>query len=94
MAEEAIAGARPPYDLILMDMRMPGMDGAEVTRRIRDREAAGPREERCRIVALTASIVGGRERYRETAGFDGFLTKPFTFDQLAAELDPARALAS
>jgi CheY-like chemotaxis protein len=46
------------------------------------------REERIRIVALTASMVGGRERYRETAGFDGFLMKPFSFEALAAELRP------
>ncbi len=85
-AEAALAGARPLYDVILMDMRMPGLDGAEVTRRIREIETATAREERIRIVALTASMVGGRERYRETAGFDGFLLKPFTFEALAAEL--------
>ena len=85
-AEAALAGERPLYDVILMDMRMPGLDGAEVTRRIREIETATAREDRIRIVALTASMVGGRERYRETAGFDGFLLKPFTFDALAAEL--------
>jgi signal transduction histidine kinase/DNA-binding response OmpR family regulator len=85
-AEAALAGERPLYDVILMDMRMPGLDGAEVTRRIREREEATGRDDRIRIVALTASMVGGRERYRETAGFDGFLLKPFTFEALAAEL--------
>jgi CheY-like chemotaxis protein/anti-sigma regulatory factor (Ser/Thr protein kinase) len=85
-AEAALAGEGQTYDVILMDMRMPGMDGAEVTRRIREIEAGSAREDRIRIVALTASMVGGRERYHETAGFDGFLLKPFTFDALAAEL--------
>jgi signal transduction histidine kinase/DNA-binding response OmpR family regulator len=89
-AEAALAGEGPPYDVILMDMRMPGMDGAEVTRRIREREAAAGRDERIRIVALTASMVGERERYSETAGFDGFLLKPFSFEALAAELRPPR----
>jgi signal transduction histidine kinase/CheY-like chemotaxis protein len=85
-AQAALAGERPTYDVILMDMRMPGMDGAEVTRRIREIEAGSAREDRIRIVALTASMVSGRERYHETAGFDGFLLKPFSFDALAAEL--------
>lgn len=89
LAQAALRGERAPYDLVLMDMRMPGMDGMEVTRRVRECEAASGRDDRCRIVALTASIVGQRERYRETAGFDGFLTKPFTLDALAAQLGPA-----
>ena len=88
IAEASLAGHRPPYDVILMDMRMPGLDGAEVTRRIREREAKSDRDERTRIVALTASIVGTRERYRETAGFDGFLLKPFSFEGLAAMVRP------
>lgn len=85
-AEAALAGDREPYDVILMDMRMPGMDGGEVTRRIRELETAMGRDERIRIVALTASIIGERERYSETAGFDGFLLKPFTFEALASTL--------
>ena len=85
LAEASIADETPPFDLVLMDMRMPGLDGAEVTQRIREREAAAGRDERCRIVALTASL-GARERYRETAGFDGFLLKPFTLERLAAWL--------
>ena len=95
LAEASIGGGRPPYDLILMDMRMPGLDGQEVTRRIRERETEAGGDDRARIVALTASILGHRERYRETAGFDGFLAKPFTFEALAAELPdrPAAPLA-
>ena len=94
LAEQGLSGARPPYDLVLMDMRMPGLDGIEVTRRIREREAASGRDERCRIVALTASL-GGRERYDETAGFDGFLAKPFSFEALRALLpSPAGRAAS
>lgn len=91
LAEAAIAEETPPFDLVLMDMRMPGLDGAEVTQRIREREAAAGRDERCRIVALTASL-GARERYRETAGFDGFLLKPFTLERLAAWLPGYEAM--
>jgi signal transduction histidine kinase/DNA-binding response OmpR family regulator len=93
-AEAALTGERPLYDVVLMDMRMPGLDGAEVTRRIREREEAMGRDDRIRIVALTASMVGGRERYSETAGFDGFLLKPFSFEALAAELRPPRRIAA
>jgi CheY-like chemotaxis protein/anti-sigma regulatory factor (Ser/Thr protein kinase) len=85
-AEDALCGRAPAFDLILMDMRMPGRDGFEVTRLIREREAASRGDERCRIVALTASIVGSDGRLRETAGFDGFLSKPFTFAAIAREL--------
>ncbi|NNM71061.1 ATP-binding protein [Enterovirga aerilata] len=93
-AEEALSGARPPYDVILMDLRMPGLDGAEATRRIREIEAATGRDERLRIVALTASMVGERERYSETAGFDGFLLKPFGFEALAEAVRPHRSAAA
>jgi signal transduction histidine kinase/CheY-like chemotaxis protein len=85
-AEDALCGRAPAFDLVLMDMRMPGRDGFEVTRLIREREAASGGDERCRIVALTASIVGSDGRLRETAGFDGFLSKPFTFEAIAKEL--------
>ena len=93
---EALSGTRPHYDLVLMDMRMPGLDGQDVTRRIREREAETGANERLRIVALSASLVGrDRERYRETAGFDGFLLKPVRPDDLARELvGPDRVAAA
>ncbi len=80
---EAIAaweGWRP--DAILMDMRMPEVDGLQATRRIRQREAAEGAERPTRIVALTASAFDhDRETFLE-AGCDQFLGKPFSVDTL------------
>lgn len=74
------ATARRPYDLVLMDLQMPGMDGLAATRALREREA---REGgRLRIVALTANAYAeDRERCR-AAGMDGFLAKPVSLAQL------------
>ncbi|HEY3186951.1 MAG TPA: response regulator, partial [Solirubrobacteraceae bacterium] len=69
-----------PYDLVLMDVRMPDIDGLEATRLIRARErtTAG----RIPIVAMTASAMkGDRERCLE-AGMDGYLAKPLDADEL------------
>ncbi len=66
--------ARTKYDLILMDQRMPGMDGSEALRHIRDAADSASRD--TPIVCLTAdAILGARERYVK-AGFTDYLTKP------------------
>ncbi|MDQ2820627.1 MAG: ATP-binding protein [Pseudomonadota bacterium] len=78
------ACARKQYDLILMDGRMPELDGASATRLIR---AGGPVDAQVRdpgvmIVALTANASGeDRERYL-AAGMDAFLSKPIEEDAL------------
>jgi PAS domain S-box-containing protein len=68
------------YDLVLMDVQMPGMDGVETTAAIRERESNG--EGRLPIVAITAhAMAGDRERFL-AAGMDGYLAKPITAEGL------------
>ena len=65
-------------DIILMDLAMPGSDGLESTRRIR--EDAALRE--VPIIALSAFGTSGFRRAAYDTGFDGYLTKPVDFDRL------------
>jgi len=74
--EQAVARtAARNYDLILMDMQMPVMDGLTATRAIRAAEIAAGRP-RARIVTLTANALPEHRRASDEAGADGFLTKP------------------
>ncbi|EZH78826.1 ATPase [Ectopseudomonas composti] len=82
--------AQQPYDIVLLDWRMPGMDGLEVAQRIR--ESATPHRPPPTVIMITAH---GREvladRYGEAdAPFAGFLTKPVTPRQLVACILQAR----
>ncbi len=75
------------YDVVLMDIRMPVIDGVEATRKIRDR-VAGPQPH---IAAVTASALkGDRDKYIE-AGMDAYLSKPVDIVQLAKVLETAYA---
>jgi PAS domain S-box-containing protein len=77
--------AGTPYDLILMDVHMPVMDGLEAARRIRTKEAEA-NAPRTTIVALTANaFTEDRDACRD-AGMDGFLVKPLDRERLAAAL--------
>jgi signal transduction histidine kinase/CheY-like chemotaxis protein len=82
----AVALARDGWDIILMDVEMPGFDGVEATRRIRaDAQVAGGRH--LPIIAVTANAFADeRERYL-AAGMDGCLVKPFTRLQLIDVLE-------
>ena len=71
------------YDIILMDLQMPEMDGFEATRQIR----ANQNGTSVRIVSLTASLVGDVERQCLEAGMDGHLGKPFKAADLRREID-------
>ena len=64
-----------PFDLLLTDIHMPGMDGIEAARAIRKAEAASGHA-RVPIVALTADAMETGKRACQEAGMDGFLTKP------------------
>jgi PAS domain S-box-containing protein len=76
------------YDLVLMDMHMPEMDGLEATRRIRMLE--GP-VARIPILALTANALPAEFERCIASGMDGFVTKPFQVELLWSEI--ARILA-
>jgi len=70
------------FDLVLMDVQMPEMDGYETTRAIRKAEAANEKEVHIPIVAMTAhAIKGDRERCLE-AGMDEYLSKPISSGKL------------
>ncbi|MDX1438819.1 MAG: response regulator, partial [Rubricoccaceae bacterium] len=79
------------YDVILMDVQMPEMDGLEATRHIRQ---TIPRERRPRIVAMTANAMqGDRDRCLE-AGMDDYIPKPVRHEDLAAALDRSARIAA
>jgi CheY-like chemotaxis protein len=73
------------FDLILMDMQMPGIDGLEAARRIRAAEAERDAP-RIPIVALTANAFAEDREACLAAGMDGFLVKPLDRERLAAAL--------
>ena len=77
-----------PYDLLLLDVMMPEMDGLECARRIR--ALPGP-EHNIPIVAMTANVFSHHREACRAAGMDDFLGKPFTPAQLVRVID--RALA-
>ncbi len=82
--EQALQAAqRTSYDVILMDVHMPVMDGLEATRRIRADLAA---DRQPRIIALTASVTTDDRQACEAAGMDGYLPKPVRPSELAAAL--------
>ena len=86
----AAKSAGAPYDLVLMDIQMPQLDGIETTKRIRAREAGQPRRP-TPILALTANTLV-EDRYAcFEAGMDGFLIKPLDREKLA---DALSALAA
>lgn len=86
LAEASFSGLRPDYDVILMDIRMPELDGLEATRRIRTLEGTLGRVPR-RIIALTANAQREDEEAAKQAGLDGFLAKPFDRKDLAALIE-------
>ncbi len=74
--EEAVAAwENGAFDVVLLDIQMPGMDGYEAVRRIRAREQ-GARSRRTPVVALTAHGMPGAAETSKRAGFDGHLVKP------------------
>jgi signal transduction histidine kinase/streptogramin lyase/ActR/RegA family two-component response regulator len=75
--------AHAQFDAVLLDLDLPGVDGFQIARLIRQRESAG---QRLPIVAVTARSGSEDELAARAAGMDGFLRKPLTGEQLAAML--------
>jgi len=91
-AEALESVARQTYDLVLMDVQMPEMDGLEAARRITAQHPAGARP---RIVAMTANAMQGDREMCLEAGMDDYIAKPIRAAALTAALraTPARRRA-
>jgi CheY-like chemotaxis protein len=88
LAKAAFAG----FDLVLMDVQMPEMDGFEATAAIREREKSTGQH--LPIIAMTAHAMKGDEERCLAAGMDGYVSKPISTRELFATIDklvPARS---
>jgi CheY-like chemotaxis protein len=79
-ALEAFSGS--DFDLVLMDMQMPVMDGLAATRAIREREARNPGRGRTPVLMLSANAMRQHYDAAKAAGADGYLAKPVTVASL------------
>jgi CheY-like chemotaxis protein len=75
--------AHASFDALLLDLDLPGVDGFQIARLIRQREQPG---QRVPIVAVTARSASEDELSAQAAGMDGFLRKPLTGEELADAL--------
>ncbi len=73
-----------PFDVVLMDVQMPEMDGLDATREIRAKEAA--KGGRIPIIAMTANAMAGDREMCLSAGMDGYISKPVRKEALFAEI--------
>src|SRR5262249_15047891 len=89
---EAIeAVERQTYDVVLMDVQMPELDGFEASREINQR---WPGERRPRLVAMTANAMQGDRELCLAAGMDDYVAKPIRVDELIAALERCRRRSS
>jgi signal transduction histidine kinase/DNA-binding response OmpR family regulator len=86
LAAEAARGEAPSFAIVVLDIKMPGLDGYEAARSIRriESEAGSPR---VAMIALTANAMPEDRRASEAAGIDGFLAKPFDLARLAEAIE-------
>ena len=88
---------RQPYDVILMDVQMPEMDGLEATRKVRSGEWMAPgKKDSFRnqpyIIAMTANAMQGDRQICMAAGMDDYLSKPIRVDELVHALGQVHLL--
>jgi PAS domain S-box-containing protein len=81
---------RQPYDVVLMDVQMPELDGLDATRQICER---WPEGERPRIIAMTANAMQEDREACLAAGMDDYVAKPIRPDELAEALGQARPMS-
>jgi two-component system cell cycle response regulator DivK len=81
--EEGVRLAREVHpDLVLMDLQLPGIDGAEALRRIRSEDASRSMP----VVAVTAFAMADDRRHAFDSGFDGYVEKPISVRSLAQQV--------
>jgi CheY-like chemotaxis protein len=88
--EALVALAQEPFDLVLMDVQMPDMDGLEATTAIRRREQETSIH--VPIIAMTAHTLQGDEERCLAAGMDGYVSKPMKPEDLYAAIDSVMAI--
>ena len=82
---------REAFDLLLVDIHMPELDGLEVVRRVREEERRAGRSARLPVIALTATSRPGDRDLCLGAGMDDYLTKPLRAAELWAAIDRVMA---
>jgi CheY-like chemotaxis protein len=80
------------FDVVLMDVQMPDMDGLEATAAIREREKADGKH--VPIIAMTAHVMAGDQERCLAAGMDGYVAKPISSQALAKEINRVRTTSS
>lgn len=70
------------YDLVLMDLHMPELDGFEATLRIREIEVNENRKQKVKIYAMTASSISDESARCYAVGMDGYISKPFKAEEV------------
>jgi two-component system copper resistance phosphate regulon response regulator CusR len=79
--EALTAASQAPYDVIVLDLRLPGLSGVEVLRTLRDRGVATP------VLVLTAQDALESKVQALRIGADDYVTKPFAFEELLARVE-------
>jgi two-component system sensor histidine kinase/response regulator len=86
-AEALAALAQRPYDAVLMDCQMPGMDGYQTTRELRRRELVRGDGRRLPVIAMTANALEGDRERCLAVGMDDYVAKPVRIEALAETLE-------